>query len=373
MKRYFLLFISLMVILTSCKPLEDQVGSEEDPFFFLQGQSITPINLRAGKNNFYHFTRHRQDELSVFEFIAELKNDSCANCDEQFKLLIRSNEPIADSSQLNIFENIRAGNYEYAQSLSLSRHRRIEFRTDLGTQPVGQVRWEFGDGHGSTNPVETHVYAHDSIYQVRMFYTEGGCTSMIQKTVEVSPDSSSPYCKADFDYQIVSPLQVKFTGNDTAYGGSFLWDFGDGNFSTEPNPTYNYAIPGDYQITMRLERLSLGCSSTVKKNVNTALIALPCQTNFHFQNARPTMNDSMQLFTITVIYIDKNGVEYRSDFVQQEASSFQLSDVQPYERNELNNPVVIFQADFSCKLMSEDLQELDWNNFRGRLGVSYPK
>lgn len=31
---------------------------------------------------------------------------------------------------------------------------------------------------------------------------------------------------------------------------TYLWDFGDGNFSTQQNPTHSYAQPGDYQVTL---------------------------------------------------------------------------------------------------------------------------
>lgn len=31
---------------------------------------------------------------------------------------------------------------------------------------------------------------------------------------------------------------------------TYLWDFGDGNFSTQKNPTHSYAQPGDYQVTL---------------------------------------------------------------------------------------------------------------------------
>lgn len=37
--------------------------------------------------------------------------------------------------------------------------------------------------------------------------------------------------------------------NTSQNAASYLWDFGDGNFVTEKEPTYTYELPGDWKIT----------------------------------------------------------------------------------------------------------------------------
>jgi PKD repeat protein len=51
---------------------------------------------------------------------------------------------------------------------------------------------------------------------------------------------------ASFGYIPVGP-SVSFTSNSTNASGYF-WDFGDGNTSTDTNPTHTYAIPDVYQV-----------------------------------------------------------------------------------------------------------------------------
>lgn len=53
---------------------------------------------------------------------------------------------------------------------------------------------------------------------------------------------------ADFSYTITND-EVTFT-NFTVDGDSFLWDFGDGNSSTEENPTHTYATDGDFEVVL---------------------------------------------------------------------------------------------------------------------------
>ncbi|TNE62774.1 MAG: PKD domain-containing protein [Bacteroidetes bacterium] len=53
---------------------------------------------------------------------------------------------------------------------------------------------------------------------------------------------------------------VTFT-NTTVNGQSYLWDFGDGNTSTEVSPEHTYAAPGDYTVTLTVTNV---CTTTSK-------------------------------------------------------------------------------------------------------------
>ncbi|MFH2096358.1 MAG: C25 family cysteine peptidase [Bacteroidota bacterium] len=50
-------------------------------------------------------------------------------------------------------------------------------------------------------------------------------------------------------YYITSLLTVTFTDNSTG-AASYLWDFGDGNTSTDQNPVYTYAADGTYHVVL---------------------------------------------------------------------------------------------------------------------------
>lgn len=53
-----------------------------------------------------------------------------------------------------------------------------------------------------------------------------------------------------------APLAVSFssagTGDSDPFGGPprLWWNFGDGRYSAEPNPSHTYAVPGTYQVTL---------------------------------------------------------------------------------------------------------------------------
>ena len=90
-----------------------------------------------------------------------------------------------------------------------------------------------------------------------------------------SPTNNSTNCNmATFKFELSSieaaaaqpePLiclpQLVYFQNNSVNGNSFLWDFGDGNTSTEFEPSYQYTTPGVYEVQLVVSDLS-GCYSS---------------------------------------------------------------------------------------------------------------
>ncbi len=53
---------------------------------------------------------------------------------------------------------------------------------------------------------------------------------------------------------------------------NFIWDFGDGNFSTNPNPTHTYISAGNYTVTLLVDHL---CGGIVESEVDVSVSGLP--------------------------------------------------------------------------------------------------
>ncbi|MBQ2573190.1 MAG: PKD domain-containing protein, partial [Bacteroidales bacterium] len=60
---------------------------------------------------------------------------------------------------------------------------------------------------------------------------------------------------------------VTFT-NNSQYAATYLWNFGDGETSTEMNPVHTYMTPGTYTVTLRVEN-SLGNDTKTRTNYIT--------------------------------------------------------------------------------------------------------
>ncbi len=62
------------------------------------------------------------------------------------------------------------------------------------------------------------------------------------------------------------PLTVEFSDSSTGDNLTYVWDFGDGQTSTEQNPTHEYTVAGDYTV-------SLTATNTYGSDITTNIVS----------------------------------------------------------------------------------------------------
>ena len=75
----------------------------------------------------------------------------------------------------------------------------------------------------------------------------GSCSSA---RTEVTIDVDTTTVNAVFNFVQVGPTTYDFTDASTGNVVSWMWDFGDGNTSTQQNPSHTYAIDSTYDVTL---------------------------------------------------------------------------------------------------------------------------
>jgi len=76
---------------------------------------------------------------------------------------------------------------------------------------------------------------------------------------DVYNDAVSAAFQPSSNYACTIPATIAFTDN-SSNGDSYLWDFGDGNTSTDPSPTHTYTDAGTYTVSLTLQGSTL-CNS----------------------------------------------------------------------------------------------------------------
>ena len=74
-----------------------------------------------------------------------------------------------------------------------------------------------------------------------------------------------PYARFKYQLNCTNKNLVNFT-DTSIIDASHLWDFGDGNTSTAPNPAHNYLNPGTY--TVNLYTTNKACHDTATKTIH---------------------------------------------------------------------------------------------------------
>ncbi len=149
----------------------------------------------------------------------------------------------------------------------------VEF-TDKSTDTYNSIsswKWDFGDGTAASNEQNpTHKYEHGNKFAVKLAVTGKGGESL--KTLDI--DIKEPETKYDVaEAEKIGPVPHKVTfidqSEDFSGIGSWEWDFGDGNTSTDQNPTHTYNTNGEYTVSLSLVRdgVTFNISEVNKKTI----------------------------------------------------------------------------------------------------------
>ena len=154
-------------------------------------------------------------------------------------------------------------------------------------------QWNFGDGNSSTQQNTSHTYANDGTYNTTLIVvSDSGCSDTVTMPVIQLPNPNPDFYIQNYLNQSSIngiPLgiciydAVTFSDNSTINNGvinSWQWDFGDGNTSTQQNPSHNYSNSGQFNVQLTTISDS-GCidSTTFLLTINPQPLA-----NFTAQN-----------------------------------------------------------------------------------------
>lgn len=122
--------------------------------------------------------------------------------------------------------------------------------TDASTGSPVSWAWNFGDGGTSTVQNPVHTYESEGVYSVKLTVTNelGSDTRTRTEYIRVSEGVSAQFSATPESGPV--PLTVQFTEQSTGSPISFLWNFGDGQYSDQRNPTHTYTRDGVFTVTL---------------------------------------------------------------------------------------------------------------------------
>lgn len=200
--------------------------------------------------------------------------------------------------------------------------------TSTSTTSDGSITgyyWDFGDGvtQQGFSASQLHIYNVEQVATVSLTVTNTyGCNSTVQKkdVVKIIPHLSSNFT-ADKRILCLETDPVQFTNSSAGPGTlSYIWDFGDGNTSTQKNPNYSFNKKGIYTVKLTVNSTE-GCTAI---NTQTNLLnvasyssdftvpALICKNN-----PATFTSQSSPIPTYTVWEVDNTVVNYYYNFHNQ--------------------------------------------------------
>ena len=178
--------------------------------------------------------------------------------------------------------------------------------------------WNFGDGNISSDPNPIHTYADEGDYTVSLIInTDDGCANIIDIYIHVGVYNTYPWvpddCQAFFNFSQDSNDEMTINFEDISFTNEpiteWFWNFGDGNVSSEQNPSHTYTDGGIYPVTLTIATDS--CQSNFIMLVfagDDAWYPTDCQALF-----LPIM-DGTTVFLLGLPFSDSEIIEWAWDF-----------------------------------------------------------
>ena len=175
-------------------------------------------------------------------------------------------ESVANEAKFK-YENHCLNNLIYFEDLSLSKSNIIAWY------------WEFGDQAVSMDKNPVHAYSESGKYLVKLtINTELGTSYIATKNIDII---APPF--AFFNPNQLCNNTIVFKDNSFTWGSKvklWMWDFGDGNFSLEKNPTHKFKEGAPQNVGLKIIDQN-GCGDSISQTVH--LKELP-KTGFNIKN-----------------------------------------------------------------------------------------
>lgn len=222
--------------------------------------------------------------------VSNLANDSIvgAAAGVHTLQLVVMNGTCADTlSQAVNIQNAPTGTFDFIASTC---SKTVAFTSNMSNANL--FKWHFGDAGSALDSAigssTSHTFSSNGDYIVKLDVTNlSGCVYSMSDTITVNGgthplDASFHFNNTNCD--CFCSNKIKFANTSSGSASSYLWNFGDGNTSTQMNPNKGYAASGDYNVSLTVSDTN-GCFSTASAQVYVPATAKGPSASFTTDNA----------------------------------------------------------------------------------------
>lgn len=219
------------------------------------------------------------------------------------------------------------------------------------TGAASGFNWDFGDGTTSTQQNPAHTYQTAGIFNVTLSATNStGCVSKVTKSgfITIQPPTLSitnlPINNA------CTPYSFSPDANINAADGvaSYLWDFGNGSTSTDPEAGFTYRVPGNYTIKLKIVTNG-GCVDSVTY-IDAIKVTQGDSISFTANPVSPCVDQIVQFTPFTV----NTPVSYTWYFGDKDSSSDMNATHAYRSSGKYNVALLVKYATCMSRLMKEE-------------------
>ncbi|MEI6265300.1 MAG: PKD domain-containing protein [Sphingobacteriia bacterium] len=215
--------------------------------------------------------------------LISIDSTTCNIADTSFVYIRTGIHKAINSFTANLQQPCADQTFEFNNSASLP--------TGAPAFTASSFMWNFGDGKTQAAGYNTvlHRYTNPGNYEVQLILQD---TNYCNAPDTIRANIIVPsVIKAAFNYgasAACTPVTIGFTNNSTGANNSYRWNFGDGNSSTQMNPSYRYSTPGTY--TVQLIATDNNSCNKADTTTQTITLASSAQAVYSYSPQPPQPN-----------------------------------------------------------------------------------
>ncbi len=136
----------------------------------------------------------------------------------------------------------------------------VDFR--IKEEYCNTYQWEFEDGQTSTEAEPSHTFTEPGIYNVKLT-AEGDGGSHYDYEIITVYELPTPDFVATPTFVMLPNQAIQFF-NSSLNGNTYIWDFGDGTYTTDLNPVHLYTKEGIYDVKLIAYSQQMCVDSVIK-------------------------------------------------------------------------------------------------------------
>ncbi len=148
----------------------------------------------------------------------------------------------------------------------------ISFTNNTNGPGTLSYLWNFGDGNTSTAKDPTHFYSMPGKFTVTLITrSTSGCVDTLKKAdILTIGGITSTFTALD---SVCANTEISFANNSSPAPLNSFWVFGDGTYSSQPNPKKTYTQGGEFNVI--LLNTYPTCTDVYSKKINIQARAIP--------------------------------------------------------------------------------------------------
>ena len=156
------------------------------------------------------------------------------------------------------------------------------------TKNIDEGFWQFDDGIQSEDKHPIHFFSNSRFYNVcaAAIDSVSGCQTQFCAPIQIESNDNNQVqnCFAEFDFEIKSGGEVSFMNKSQGDFTNVQYEFGDGVFSNEIDPTHFFSNSDVYQVCLNIFDSTSNCVANFCKPVNILLDSVDgfCFADFVF-------------------------------------------------------------------------------------------